>query len=122
FYIRMHGDILAFTSVNIIAINVAPRRNYLGFITGLQNQLNSITFMIGPLISGYLWSWSIKHTFYYPFNSHFVWVLSGVALVACWYMTLSIPESVNIFASGSDNQDQSESDNGTRDTRSDNRD
>ncbi|KAJ2661455.1 hypothetical protein IWW48_002438 [Coemansia sp. RSA 1200] len=122
FYIRMHGDILAFTSVNIIAINVAPRRNYLGFITGLQNQLNSITFMIGPLISGYLWSWSIKHSFYYPFNSHFVWVLSGVALVACWCMTLSIPESVNIFASGSDNQNQSEPDNGARATRSENRD
>ncbi|KAJ2540459.1 hypothetical protein EV175_006230 [Coemansia sp. RSA 1933] len=99
-FIRMYGDILAYTSVNTIAINVAPRKNYLGFITGLQQQGNSITFMLGPLISGYLWSWSIKHSFPYPFNSHFAWVVSGVSLIVAWYITRKIPESVNIFASG----------------------
>ncbi|KAJ2398877.1 hypothetical protein GGI23_002987 [Coemansia sp. RSA 2559] len=109
-FIRIHGDIMAYTSGNIIGTNVAPRKNCLGFVTGLQNQLNAITFMLGPLISGYLWSWSIKHSYPYPFNSHFAWVLSGIALVITWYITLSLPESVNVFASGSDKQDHADSD------------
>ncbi|KAJ2645363.1 hypothetical protein GGH99_008289 [Coemansia sp. RSA 1285] len=105
-YIRMYGDIMAYTSVNMIALNVAPKKNYLGFITGLQQQGNSITFMLGPLISGWLWSWSIKHSFPYPFNSHFAWVLSGASLLAAWYITLGIPDSVNVFAAGENEQRQ----------------
>ncbi|KAJ1796293.1 hypothetical protein LPJ59_003836 [Coemansia sp. RSA 2399] len=100
-FIRIHGEIMVYTSGNIIGTNVAPRRDYLGFITGLQNQITAITFMLGPLISGYLWSWSIKHSFPYPFNSHFAWVLSGAAFIISWYITLKVPESVNEFASGS---------------------
>ncbi|KAJ2552758.1 hypothetical protein EV175_003191, partial [Coemansia sp. RSA 1933] len=107
FYIRMYGDALAFTSVNLITSNVVPSKNYLGFITGLQKQLGSITSLIGPLLSGYLWSWSIKHSFPYPLNSHFVWVLSGALLVSAWYMTQSIPDSVNVSAS--DNESSSPS-------------
>ncbi|KAJ2553654.1 hypothetical protein EV175_002868 [Coemansia sp. RSA 1933] len=99
FYVRMYGDALGSTSVNLITANVVPSKNYLGFITGLQKQLNSITFLLGPFLSGYLWSWSIKHSFPYPFNSHFVWVLSGASLVVAWYMTRSIPDSVNVSAS-----------------------
>ncbi|KAJ2551411.1 hypothetical protein EV175_003703, partial [Coemansia sp. RSA 1933] len=60
--------------------------------------------------SGYIWSWSIKHSFPYPFNSHFVWVLSGLSLIMASYITLSIPDSVNVFASGSNEQHDNESD------------
>ncbi|KAJ1796292.1 hypothetical protein LPJ59_003835 [Coemansia sp. RSA 2399] len=78
-----------------------PVKNY---PCGLQKQVNSITNMLGPLIWGYLWSWSIKHSFPYPFNSHFTWVLSGILLVISWYISLSIPGSVNSFASDPDAQ------------------
>ncbi|KAJ2859107.1 hypothetical protein GGI22_003092, partial [Coemansia erecta] len=49
------------------------------------------------------------HSLPYPFNSHFVWVLSGVSLVVAWYLTLPIPDSVNVFASGSDGQNRAAS-------------
>ncbi|KAJ2613224.1 hypothetical protein EV177_002607 [Coemansia sp. RSA 1804] len=98
-YVRTLGDILSFASISLLVSNVAPRKTDLGFMNGLQQQTTSITYIIGPLISGYLWSWSIKHSFPYPFNSHFVWVLGGASLVVAWYMSLSIPDSVNIFAS-----------------------
>ncbi|KAJ1666268.1 hypothetical protein EV178_002379 [Coemansia sp. RSA 1646] len=103
-YIRTFGDILAFTSVNLLVANIAPRKTSLGFMNGLQQQAASITYILGPLVSGYLWSWSIKHSFPYPFNSHLVWVLGGLSLAVAWYMTRSIPDSVNVFASGSSEQ------------------
>ncbi|KAJ2549845.1 hypothetical protein EV175_004289 [Coemansia sp. RSA 1933] len=109
-YIRTFGDILAFTSVNLLVANVAPNKTDLGFMNGLQQQTTSITYIIGPLISGYLWSWSIKHSFPYPFNSHFVWVLAGIALAVSWHMTKRIPNSVNVFASGSNTQSNPDSD------------
>ncbi|KAJ2539009.1 hypothetical protein EV175_006395 [Coemansia sp. RSA 1933] len=111
--IRMYGDTLAFTSVNLLVANVAPRKNCLGFVNGLQHQVVGITYMLGPLVSGYLWSWSIKHSFPYPFNSHFAWVVSGVSLIVAWYITLKLPDSVNIFASGSPEQHCTTSENGS---------
>ncbi|KAJ1890378.1 hypothetical protein LPJ81_005947 [Coemansia sp. IMI 209127] len=50
------------------------------------------------------------HSFPYPFNSHFAWVLSGLSLLAAWYITLQIPDSVNVFASGSDEQSHADPD------------
>ncbi|KAJ2551196.1 hypothetical protein EV175_003783 [Coemansia sp. RSA 1933] len=106
----MYGDTLAFSSIYIIVANVAPRKNCLGLINGLQQQINSITTMVGPLIWGYAWSWSIKHSFSYPFNSHFAWILSSITCLIGWYIALKIPDSVNMFASGSNEQHNNESD------------
>ncbi|KAJ1766272.1 hypothetical protein IW138_005976 [Coemansia sp. RSA 986] len=117
-YIRMLGDTLAFTSVNLLAVNIAPTKADFGFVNGLQQQIAMSAYMVGTLISGYLWSWSIKHSFPYPFNSHFVWVLGGVSLAASWYMTLPIPDSVNIFASGFNKHSRTTSDNESTNTSS----
>ncbi|KAJ2398142.1 hypothetical protein GGI23_003297 [Coemansia sp. RSA 2559] len=108
-HIRTFGDILACTSLNLLVANIAPKKTDLGFMNGLQQLATSITYSIGPLISGCLWSWSIKHSFPYPFNSHFVWVLAGMSLAASWYITRSIPDSVNVFASGSGTQSRESS-------------
>ncbi|KAJ1782444.1 hypothetical protein LPJ59_006808, partial [Coemansia sp. RSA 2399] len=70
-YIRMLGDTLAFTSVNLLVANIAPTKADLGFVNGLQQQVAMLAYIVGTLVSGYLWSWSIKHAFPYPFNSHF---------------------------------------------------
>ncbi|KAJ1729718.1 hypothetical protein LPJ72_004823, partial [Coemansia sp. Benny D160-2] len=109
-YLLMHADAFAWTSMYILVSNAAPRKDYLGFINGLLNQVIGFTYMVGPLVSGYLWSWSLKHTLPYPFNSHLAWVASSIPLLVAWYMTLGIPESVNVFVSGSNEQSHSVSD------------
>ncbi|KAJ2687401.1 hypothetical protein GGH99_003263 [Coemansia sp. RSA 1285] len=109
-YLLMHADAFAWTSMYILVSNAAPRKDYLGFINGLLNQVIGVTYMVGPLVSGYLWSWSLKHTLPYPFNSHLAWVASSLPLLVAWYMTLGIPESVNVFVSGSNEQNHSVSD------------
>ncbi|KAJ2714028.1 hypothetical protein H4R19_001946, partial [Coemansia spiralis] len=98
--VRIVGDILAFTSGNLLVANIAPSKSTLGTMIGMQQLASSLTAIVGPLIAGVLWSWSIKHALPYPFNSHLVWVLCGATLIAAWRMSLRLPDSVNVFASG----------------------
>ncbi|KAJ2808759.1 hypothetical protein H4R20_000674 [Coemansia guatemalensis] len=102
--VRITGNILSYTSSNIIVTNIAPSKNSLGFINGLQELAINSMRALGPLISGTLWAWSIKHSYFYPFNSHLVWVLCGVFLFAAWRVALRLPSSVNVFAAGRTSQ------------------
>ncbi|KAJ2519603.1 hypothetical protein GGI11_002528, partial [Coemansia sp. RSA 2049] len=77
-YLLMHADAFAWTSMFILVSNAAPRKEYLGFINGLLSLVYGITYIFGPLVSGYLWSWSLKHTLPYPLNSHLAWVASSI--------------------------------------------
>ncbi|KAJ2564431.1 hypothetical protein GGH12_001978 [Coemansia sp. RSA 1822] len=97
---RMVGDILAFTSINLIVSNIAPTKTTLGAMNGMQQFSSTCTRIVGPMLSGTLWGWSIKHKMVYPINSHLVWVLCGVLIAVSWKMSMSLPSSVNVFASG----------------------
>ncbi|KAJ2656641.1 hypothetical protein IW148_005542 [Coemansia sp. RSA 1199] len=97
---RMVGDILAFTSINLIVSNIAPTKTTLGAMNGMQQFSSTCTRIVGPMLSGTLWGWSIKHKMVYPLNSHLVWVLCGVLIAVSWKMSMSLPSSVNVFASG----------------------
>ncbi|KAJ1889465.1 hypothetical protein LPJ66_008018 [Kickxella alabastrina] len=95
---RIAGDVLAFTSINLITANVAPSRADLGFMNGAQQMAMSFTRILGPLVSGTAWSWSIKHSLPFPFNSHFAWMLCALLMAVASYMSHSLPNSVNKFA------------------------
>ncbi|PIA12866.1 MFS general substrate transporter [Coemansia reversa NRRL 1564] len=101
--LRTTGTVLAFTSINILTVNLAPTKADLGFMNGLQQVALCVTRVAGPIAAGSVFSWSIKHTFPYPFNSHFVWVLCAALTVMSLQMTSKIPESVNTFLPGQDN-------------------
>ncbi|KAJ1735666.1 hypothetical protein LPJ61_000424 [Coemansia biformis] len=98
--IRIVGDILAFTSGNLLVANIAPSKSTLGTMISMQQLAATLTAIVGPLAAGMLWAWSIKHDLPYPFNSHLVWVLSAGILVLAWKLSLQLPASVNRFASG----------------------
>ncbi|KAJ2783442.1 hypothetical protein H4R18_001707 [Coemansia javaensis] len=98
--VRTVGDILAFTSGGLLVVNIAPSKTTLGAMTGIQQLMNTLMGIIGPLASGTLWSWSIKHDLPYPLNAHLVWVLCGSLTLLTWKLSLKLPDSVNIFASG----------------------
>ncbi|PIA14616.1 MFS general substrate transporter [Coemansia reversa NRRL 1564] len=98
--VRITGNVLAFTSVNLLVANVTPSKSKLGAMNGLQQMCITCVRIIGPLLSGSLWSWSIKHTMPYPFNSHLAWVTCGLLMLLSWQVSLRLPSSVNIFAPG----------------------
>ncbi|KAJ2337718.1 hypothetical protein GGI00_000018 [Coemansia sp. RSA 2681] len=95
---RIISNVLAFTSINLMITNMAPTRADLGFMNGTQQLAMSVTRVFTPLISGSLWSWSIKHSLPFPFNSHLVWMLSAVLMATVLKLSYGIPESVNKFA------------------------
>ncbi|KAJ2696257.1 hypothetical protein FB645_006250 [Coemansia sp. IMI 203386] len=101
--VRITGNTLAFTSINLITSNTAPSRNYLGIMNGTQQLVMGITRIVGPLISGSTWSWSLKHSLPYPFNHHFAWLLCAAAMAIASFMSHGIPDSVNKFASDNAN-------------------
>lgn len=102
--VRVVGQVLAFTSISMISANIAPSRADLGSMNGMQQLAMSATRVIGPLTSGILWSWSIKHELPYPFNAHLAWVVAAMLTTGSLYMTYFIPESVNTFLADMENQ------------------
>ncbi|KAJ1950276.1 hypothetical protein FBU59_000756 [Linderina macrospora] len=97
-FLRVIGNVLVFTSVNLLSANLAPTTADLGLMNGAQQLAMSITRVIGPVLAGYIWSWSIKHDLPYPFNSHLIWVICALLTAVSLHMTFGIPESVNKFS------------------------
>ncbi|KAJ2071795.1 hypothetical protein GGI09_009223, partial [Coemansia sp. S100] len=95
---RITSSVMAFTSINLMITNMAPTRADLGFMNGTQQLAMSTVRIFAPIVSGSLWSWSIKHSFPFPFNSHLVWMLSAVLIAIVLKLSYRIPESVNKFA------------------------
>ncbi|KAJ2070938.1 hypothetical protein GGH13_003685 [Coemansia sp. S155-1] len=95
---RITSNVMAFTSASLMITNMAPTRADIGFMNGAQLLAMSVIRIIAPIVSGLLWSWSIKHSFPFPFNSHLVWMLSAVLIAIVLKLSYRIPESVNKFA------------------------
>ncbi|KAJ2716509.1 hypothetical protein H4R19_000608 [Coemansia spiralis] len=95
--IRSAGVVFVNTSINLMAVNLAPTKADLGSMNGIQQLASSTTRFIGPVISGIAWSWSIKHGLPYPFNAHLVWVLCAALTAISLKMSVDLPQSVNVF-------------------------
>ncbi|KAJ2491566.1 hypothetical protein IWW47_005040 [Coemansia sp. RSA 2052] len=95
---RIMSSVLTYTSINLIIANMAPTRADLGFMNGTHQLAMSIMRIFAPIVSGSLWSWSIKHSLPFPLNSHLVWMLSAVLIAIVLKLTYRVPESVNKFA------------------------
>ncbi|KAJ2770841.1 hypothetical protein IWQ56_002016, partial [Coemansia nantahalensis] len=105
--LRSAGSVFVTTSLNLLSVNLAPSKSDLGSMNGFQQMSNSITRFAGPVISGIVWSWSIKHTFPYPFNAHLLWVLCAALAAVSLKISTGIPESVNTFQAGQDAEESS---------------
>ncbi|KAJ2837596.1 hypothetical protein FBU31_001108 [Coemansia sp. 'formosensis'] len=95
---RITSSVMAFTSINLMITNMAPTRADLGFMNGTQQLAMSVVRIFAPIVSGSLWSWSIKHSLPLPFNSHLVWTLSAMLIAIVLKLSYRIPDSVNKFA------------------------
>ncbi|KAJ2733152.1 hypothetical protein IW152_003309 [Coemansia sp. BCRC 34962] len=96
--VKVAGQVLVFTSINLLTVNLAPSREDLGFMNGVQQVAMSATRMLGPLMGGVAWSWSLRMGTGYPLNSHFVWILSAALTVWSLFLARNVPDSVNKFA------------------------
>ncbi|KAJ2853363.1 hypothetical protein J3B02_003178 [Coemansia erecta] len=101
--VRVVGVVLVMTSINLLTANLAPSRAELGFMNGTQQLAMSTTRIVGPLISGTIWSWSIKHSLPFPFDFHLLWNICALLVFISFKLSGRIPQSVNVF--GADRQE-----------------
>ncbi|KAJ2613225.1 hypothetical protein GGH99_002494 [Coemansia sp. RSA 1285] len=106
--VQIVAKVMVFTSINLITANLAPSRNELGFMNGAQQLAMTLTRIIGPLLTGTIWTWSIKHAWPFPFDSHFVWTVATLFTLTSYFVSLRIPKTVNTFAAGKSNDGGSE--------------
>ncbi|KAJ2892315.1 hypothetical protein IWW38_003267 [Coemansia aciculifera] len=95
---RATSSVLAFTSINLMVANMAPTRADLGFMNGMLQLVISAVRIFATLVSGSLWSRSIKHSLRFSLNSHLVWILGALFLAILLKLSYRIPDSVNKFA------------------------
>ncbi|KAJ1988460.1 hypothetical protein GGI25_005281 [Coemansia spiralis] len=103
--VQTAAKILASTSINLLTVNVAPSKTELGFMNGAQQMGVTIARVISPLISSFLWTWSIKHPYLYPFNSHLAWVVTSILVLISYLQSRKLPVSLNRFAADNNNSD-----------------
>ncbi|KAJ2550302.1 hypothetical protein EV175_004124 [Coemansia sp. RSA 1933] len=103
--------IVAATSINMLTVNIAPTKSDLGTMNGAQQMAMTVTRIVGPLFAGTTWSWSIKHSLPYPFNSHCVWIITAALTLSSYLTSRKIPQSVNKFAARDDNDDNTDANN-----------
>ncbi|KAJ2224907.1 hypothetical protein IWW45_007990 [Coemansia sp. RSA 485] len=95
--IQITGIVFTATGFNVIASNVAPSRAHLGLMNSVQHGVLSFSKIVGPLISGVVWAWSIKHGLSYPLNYHLTFVMCAAMAIYSLMLTSRLPESVNEF-------------------------
>ena len=99
--VRLVAVEFCFTASSIVsnnAITATERGSYIG----LQQTVSCIGRMIGPLVAGPLFAWSLlnatgdadRDLSYFPFNHFFVFlILSAVSLI-CSFVAFAMPKSI----------------------------
>ncbi|KAJ1860293.1 hypothetical protein LPJ57_006727 [Coemansia sp. RSA 486] len=109
--VRVVGSVLMMTSINLLTVHLAPTKAELGFMNGTQQLSMSTSRIIGPLLSGTIWSWSIKNSWPFPFDFHLLWNTCALLVLCATYLSGRIPQTVNQFGGdrqASQNRDSAE--------------
>jgi hypothetical protein len=83
-----------FTSMNLMLSNAAPS-HLRGTINGLSMTLSMFARIFGPVIGGFLFSWSIAHPHPWPFNHHTCFIFFALVFLASMQVIRRLPSSIN---------------------------
>lgn len=86
--------VLAFTSTFVL-INNSCRRIDRGTGNGIGQTFASLGRSIGPAVAGSLFAWSQAAPRPWPFDYHFVFVLTVVGCVGIEFLSMRLPSKVN---------------------------
>jgi MFS family permease len=86
-------------SISIILINIminnSVEKKYLGRINGISQSFAALGSIIGPILSGIAYSWSLKNDNFFPLNIHFSFTLFAVISVLNIIATALLDNSIN---------------------------
>lgn len=86
-------------SISIILINIminnSVEKKYLGRINGISQSFAALGSILGPLISGIAYSWSLANNKFFPLNIHFSFTLFAIISVLNIIATAFLDDSIN---------------------------
>ena len=86
-------------SISIILINIminnSVEKKYLGRINGISQSFAALGSILGPLISGIAYSWSLANDKFFPLNIHFSFTLFAIISVLNIIATAFLDDSIN---------------------------
>lgn len=86
-------------SISIILINIminnSVEKKYLGRINGISQSFAALGSILGPLISGISYSWSLANDKFFPLNIHFSFTLFAIISVLNIIATAFLDDSIN---------------------------
>ncbi|KXN66444.1 MFS general substrate transporter [Conidiobolus coronatus NRRL 28638] len=62
-------------SLQLLLVDSNSDSSKLGTINGYNQTLANFCKSIGPILCGAAYSWSLSHSYYFPFNRYFSWVI-----------------------------------------------
>ena len=76
-------------------INNSVEKKYLGRINGISQSFAALGSILGPLISGIAYSWSLTNDKFFPLNIHFSFILFAIISVLNIIATAFLDDSIN---------------------------
>lgn len=78
--------------VNLM-INNSGEKKYLGRINGFSQSLAALGSIIGPLLSGIMYSWSISNDKQFPLDIHFAFIIFSLASITNIFISLLLEKN-----------------------------
>lgn len=94
FIIKSSFATLTVVLINLM-INNSAEKKYLGRINGISQSFAALGSIIGPIVSGVLYSWSIKNDYAFPLDIHFSFIIFSIISFTNLLFVNFIDDSIN---------------------------
>jgi MFS family permease len=92
FVLKGSMAIISMILVNLM-INNSGEKKYLGRINGFSQSLAALGSIIGPLLSGTMYSWSISNNKHFPLDIHFAFIIFSLISVTNIFISLLLEKN-----------------------------
>jgi MFS family permease len=73
--VRAMSMVMGATSLQLLLVDSNSDNSKLGTINGYNQTLANFCKSLGPMLCGVAYSWSLSHSYYFPFNRYFSWMI-----------------------------------------------
>lgn len=92
FFCRAIAMPFCFASLTILIQN--STRHHLGSVNGMFSSITSLSMAIPPVVSGVIFAYTSSHSFPFPFDYHFAFLLCAFCCFICLIMSFFLPQSL----------------------------
>jgi len=92
---RYITNLLSFTALFLL-VNHSTEPRFIGLGNGIAQSSASLARGIGPLVSGFMLSWSLSNDLHFPLNHYFSFFVFGFGFLFTLIISCLLPDSINV--------------------------